>query len=658
MRSAPSVEVEESWEAPPGAFAEQTRVGAAPSARPVAPRRSGDRVPRHQEEEDWGAPATADTADATRIAPAPRERPAPVQDDNATCAGPPITIEVLEGPDRGLRLPVRGGRMIIGRGEGCDCKLKDAAASRRHAELIASPNGLVVRDLGSGNGTRVNDERVSEAAVLHGDTIAVGQTVLRVVDDLKQFEEERREKAAPPRPAPRLAPPPRRSTPPLAAASDDEEAEDDFTGTSRLSLPPRDKGLLGRLKALPPPMRYGILGGGGLLVLLLLLALAGALKGPPSPPPGPPPEELEYEGLFEEGKKNLRAGKYDDALESFKAAQAVIDKPELSRYIEACERDSKASRQMLDAKALAARGEFAEAVRVLEGITELAGVYEEAKELAKTYEADRIGAVKRQIETLLEEAEVDGARELLAQLPEAQQPAAREQIERAERALEQDQAAQARRERERAAQAKRNRIRKARKEVDEAIAGVARKMNSGNFEGAVRELDRVMDNARSQHVVIKVRELRKLIPKFSAAYREGVSKYNGGAYEAAAKPLLRALTYWEDMDIEGNLGSSLQSKVAKSMEMYGRASMARQEYGTAAKAFRQAIRFNSKAFEAKAALQEIARKAKDVYLQGYVEKDRNPDLARAKFRQVLDMVPADHEVYQDAKKRLDDLAQR
>ncbi|MGI5861520.1 MAG: FHA domain-containing protein [Myxococcales bacterium] len=616
-------------------------------------------MPRHQEE-DWGAPATAGVADATRIAPVPREAPAPVQDDNATCAGPPITLEVIDGPDSGLRLPVRGGRMIIGRGEGCDFKLKDAAASRRHAELVASPSGLVVRDLGSGNGTRVNGERVSEAAVLHGDTIAVGQTLLRVIDDLKQFEEERRPKAAPPRPGPRAAPPagPRRSTPPIARPGDYEDDEDEVSGTARMSLPSRDKGLLGKLKALPPPMRYGILGGGGLLVLLLLLAIAGALKGPPPPPPGPPPEELEYEALFEEGKKNLRAAKYEDALASFRAAQAVIDKPELARYIEACERDAKASRQVLDAKSLAARGELAEAIEVLKGIEELAGVYEEAKELIKTYEADRIAAVKRQIETLLQDADVEGARELLAELPESQQPVVRGQIEKAELALEQAQAEQARRERERAAQAKVKRIRKARREVDEAIAGVVRKMNSGNFEGALRELDRVMDNARSKHVVKKVRDLRVLIPKFSSAYREGVSKYNGGAYEAAAKPLLRALTYWEDMDIEGNLGASLQQKVAKSMEMYGRASMARQEYGTAAKAFRQAIRFNPKAFEAKAALQEIARKAKDVYLQGYVEKDRNPDMARAKFRQVLDMVPPDHEVYQDAKKRLDDLAQR
>ena len=651
-RDSDNVQVAEDWEAPQGEYAEATRVGALPTSRP-APPRSHERVPRAEpedEDEDWGDPQVAAEGEATRIAPAPRERVPQVQDDNATNAGPPISLEVLEGPDRGLSLPVRGGRMIIGRGDGCDFKLKDASTSRRHAELVAAPSSLVVRDLGSGNGTRVNGERVTEAAVDHGDKIAVGQTVLLVVDELKKFEAERQRRAPPvsaPASRPRLAPPPRRA-PALAA-------DQGHSGTARISLPRRDAGLVDRFKALPPPKRYGILGGGGLVGLLLIFALAGAFRGPPPPPPGPPPEEIEYDRHFEEGKKLLRASKYELALEQFKAAQAVIPKAEIGRYLEACERDSKATSQLLEAKALAAAGEYPRALEVLQGIDQLANAYEEAKELVKTFELDRIAAVKAQIERLVEEGDLEAARGLLASLPGEEARAVAGQIDQAERSLEADQAESARRAREGAARAKRDRIRRARQEVDQALAGVVRKIDSGDFEGAMRELDRVMDQAKSSHLVAKVRTLRKLIPKFSLAYREGISKYNGGGYEAAAAPLLRALTLYEDMDIDGKKAASLQEKVGKSMEMKGRSAMARQEYGTAAKAFRQALRFNPKATSAAAALQDIARKAKDVYLQGYVEKDRNPDLARQRFRQVLDMVPSDHEVYADAKRRLDDM---
>jgi pSer/pThr/pTyr-binding forkhead associated (FHA) protein/tetratricopeptide (TPR) repeat protein len=653
--ATPSIE---DWEAPAGEFAEATQIAAPPTSRP--PRRHSlrnvERAPEPEEAEGWEPPPKVDDANATRLAMVPPERErgegSGAADENATQAGPPISIQVVQGPDEGMRLPVRGGRMIIGRGDGCDFKLKDAAASRRHCELVGSPSGVVVRDLGSGNGTRVNGERITEAVVSHGDRIALGQTVLLVVDDIKKFEEERQRKLAaahPPRPAP-----PRRPLPP--PVEEPEEDDDPTGGTAGFSLPHhgRSNGLMGRFRALPKPMRLTVLGGGGLLGLLLLFAVLGALK-PAPPPPGPPPEESEYVELFEQGKELLRAQKHDEALERFKAAQQISDKPELARYIETCERDGKGVKILAEAKALAAAGEHVKAIALLKEIDSLASSFDEAKQLAEAYEKERIRTVHANIDKLLGKEDVEAARALLASLPEEEAAAARRRIDEGEREISASQADRARNARRRAENAKRDQLRKARQEVDSAISGVVRKIEVGNFDGAERELDRVLDSATSKHVVAKAKALRKQIPKFAVAYRDGISKYNGGAYESAADPLLRALTLWEDMDLEGDLGDKLQTKVGKSMEAKGRSALARQEYGIAARAYREALRFNPSSVEAKSGLQEIARRAKEVYLEGYVEKDRNPDFARRKFREVLDMVPSDNQVHQDARRRLEDL---
>jgi pSer/pThr/pTyr-binding forkhead associated (FHA) protein len=64
-------------------------------------------------------------------------------------------IEVVEGPDAGaaLRLDEFERPYVVGRGKTCDLPLTDDDASRRHAELVRRGAQLLVRDLGSKNGT-------------------------------------------------------------------------------------------------------------------------------------------------------------------------------------------------------------------------------------------------------------------------------------------------------------------------------------------------------------------------------------------------------------------------------------------------------------------------------------------------------------------------
>ncbi len=66
----------------------------------------------------------------------------------------------------------------IGRLPECDIAITDPGASRRHARIDRREEGYFVTDLGSTNGTLVNDEAVSEQALLDGDRITIGTTVL------------------------------------------------------------------------------------------------------------------------------------------------------------------------------------------------------------------------------------------------------------------------------------------------------------------------------------------------------------------------------------------------------------------------------------------------------------------------------------------------
>ena len=66
----------------------------------------------------------------------------------------------------------------IGRLSGSEVEISDPGASRRHAEVRRKGDDFVIVDLGSTNGTLVNDDPVSERTLEDGDRITIGQTTL------------------------------------------------------------------------------------------------------------------------------------------------------------------------------------------------------------------------------------------------------------------------------------------------------------------------------------------------------------------------------------------------------------------------------------------------------------------------------------------------
>ena len=81
----------------------------------------------------------------------------------------------LEGPQGGQLLELRA-RAIVGTAPDCDVQVKDSSVSGRHAEFSAQNGVFRVSDLGSTNGTFVNEKRVQGAELVDGDTLRLGRT--------------------------------------------------------------------------------------------------------------------------------------------------------------------------------------------------------------------------------------------------------------------------------------------------------------------------------------------------------------------------------------------------------------------------------------------------------------------------------------------------
>ncbi|MFO0879242.1 MAG: ATP-binding protein [Gemmataceae bacterium] len=85
---------------------------------------------------------------------------------------------VIKGTDEGKQFSLTADVMPVGRDSSSKIRLSDTEVSRRHAEFLRTPDGYRVRDVGSANGTFVNDLSVRDSLLQPGDRIQVGQTIL------------------------------------------------------------------------------------------------------------------------------------------------------------------------------------------------------------------------------------------------------------------------------------------------------------------------------------------------------------------------------------------------------------------------------------------------------------------------------------------------
>jgi len=86
---------------------------------------------------------------------------------------------MIYGEHLGRRFEIGADPVTVGRSADCGIRLTDDCVSRRHCRMVPSPEGTVLMDLGSTNGTYVNGTGVSARHLRDGDTFQVGRSIFK-----------------------------------------------------------------------------------------------------------------------------------------------------------------------------------------------------------------------------------------------------------------------------------------------------------------------------------------------------------------------------------------------------------------------------------------------------------------------------------------------
>jgi diguanylate cyclase (GGDEF)-like protein len=121
--------------------------------------------PPHEEER----PTKTKTVVTVVVAPTPASAP----------PGATGYLVIIYGTDLGRRVVLDGSSIEIGRSIKCELVLDHESISRKHARITSDGNRYRLTDLGSTNGSYVNDEPVTERVLRDGDQLKIGRTILK-----------------------------------------------------------------------------------------------------------------------------------------------------------------------------------------------------------------------------------------------------------------------------------------------------------------------------------------------------------------------------------------------------------------------------------------------------------------------------------------------
>ena len=91
----------------------------------------------------------------------------------------PLSLGPADAPVISLQRPV----ILVGRHPECDVRIDVPEVSRRHCCLALASERVMIRDLGSRNGVRVNGRVVDESILRPGDEVAIAQFLYRLEDE-------------------------------------------------------------------------------------------------------------------------------------------------------------------------------------------------------------------------------------------------------------------------------------------------------------------------------------------------------------------------------------------------------------------------------------------------------------------------------------------
>jgi len=109
------------------------------------------------------------------------EQPAPPPKKSKRTRGEPRILMITQGSQAGQSAELADGVILIGRGAEAQLSLDDDYVSTRHARVVSGENGVYLEDLGSTNGSYVNNQRVTAPTTITlSDTVRIGRTIMRL----------------------------------------------------------------------------------------------------------------------------------------------------------------------------------------------------------------------------------------------------------------------------------------------------------------------------------------------------------------------------------------------------------------------------------------------------------------------------------------------
>jgi two-component system cell cycle response regulator len=94
-------------------------------------------------------------------------------------SGKEACLVLIYGSELGKKYNLNAPSLVIGRSSKCDIQIDQESISRNHTKIVNTGKSILIRDLGSTNGTYVNDEPIDEYVMRDGDLIKIGRTIFK-----------------------------------------------------------------------------------------------------------------------------------------------------------------------------------------------------------------------------------------------------------------------------------------------------------------------------------------------------------------------------------------------------------------------------------------------------------------------------------------------
>ncbi len=529
--------------------------------------------------------------------------------------GPKLVVSA--GPRAGEEFSLEDSEYVAGRATDNPICIQDTSVSRKHIMLRRVGSGWTVSDLGSGNGTLVNGESITDETVLaNGDVITMGDTEVTFSDVANSTM--------------MVAITPGPSRPRAAGGVPARPGRPERVRPGRAVQKPMDPAAQRKKKiyVAVAVLVVMVLGAGLVAVHMRQKAIRDRDAAIASAKVN---ERARLSKIFQDAKNHIREGKWTDAKAKLQELQAAApDYPGLPDYLDRVEKEIPNQEHMNAVQAALGKKTLAAAKAELGKISTDTTMFEQVAKLKRQLQ-DTADAQTKEARALLDNKQLDPAKaitdDVLATFPEH---------------------------------------RDAKLINDEAVRLIAIRdkpvvpppppPTAPPWEQAVA---RFVDADVSGAVALlnacsakqpKCKALMKDITEFNNLYKK--------LEDLDAKGLARLLSL--DKEISGQRGPSKMARNAgtRAANIFYKSASAAKAAGQWARAVEYARRtLQADPSHAGAAniLNELRTKAKEIYLQAYTLQASNPEEAIPMFKEVINMTPPDDETHQKAQNRLEQI---